>query len=221
MSSEVANPFNLHNTSFSASTDKNEKFLINMSRSNSLKSLQSSTTDSEMSSNHDHKDIKDTSLNKTSETRSQSANIKQSRPDNHNFNSNQTRSKSLIVENRIEALSPTISFQRDTIEEQDKEKSLSHNSSSNPNPVDQINKFDDTDFKEMPKDLNSKLKKFIRALEYICHLKEPYKIVDDQKCYEAFFYVKYLLSPEEKFIENKNWKFLTRINLDDIVVINV
>ena len=78
--------------------------------------------------------------------------------------------------------------------------------------------FDDVDFKEMPKDMASKMRKFIKAFEYVCHVKEPEKIVNDQKCYEAFFYVKMLLSQDDRFIENKNWRFLAKTSMDQIIV---
>ena len=81
------------------------------------------------------------------------------------------------------------------------------------------NLFDDVDFKDTPKDMPGKVAKFIKAFEYICHVKDGAKIVDDQKCYEAFFYIKSLLSQDERFIENKNWKFLAKTNMDQILVI--
>jgi hypothetical protein len=78
--------------------------------------------------------------------------------------------------------------------------------------------FDDVDFKEMPTDSIGKKKMFIRALEYIQHLREPCRIVDDQKCYEAFFYIKSLLSNDERFIQHRNWNFLTKFKLSHILV---
>lgn len=80
--------------------------------------------------------------------------------------------------------------------------------------------FDDVDFKETPKDSIGKQKLFIRSLEYIQHLREPRQIVNDQKCYEAFFYVKHLLSNDERFVMNRNWKFLSKLRLSKVMVIN-
>ena len=87
--------------------------------------------------------------------------------------------------------------------------------------IDEENKEDchDIDFVEIPKEPVNKVKKFSKAIDYLCVIEQPASICEDVKCYEAFFYLKYMLSDDEKFIERtRNWKFLSKNNFEQILV---
>ena len=71
--------------------------------------------------------------------------------------------------------------------------------------------FDEVDFRQVPKDHVNKVRQFVKALEYVSHVREASRIVDDQKSYEAFFFAKAMLSQDERFVEHKNWKFLIKV----------
>ena len=89
----------------------------------------------------------------------------------------------------------------------------------NSNATQTLTKLDEFDFTSIPSDLGGKLKKFKKALDYLVKVKKPAKIVEDQKCYEALFYLKTILSDDEEFLEqNEHWNFLSKSSYDSVIV---
>jgi hypothetical protein len=75
------------------------------------------------------------------------------------------------------------------------------------------------DFKQVPDEMQEKLKQFKKALAYILKVNDPNKIVDDQISYGAIFYLKYILNDDEHFIDQtKDWKFLSKSKFDPFLI---